>query len=185
VNGGITLELTTAAGTSLRMSTRGRTAEPDDGILTARGSFGNLPAGEVFLAPLEGTTEGEMVVEYAPTRKLESPLTFVVKGGEVVEIRGSDPYRDRLEEKFAESAKNRNIAELGIGTNDKATRPDNVLEAEKILGTVHVALGDNHGFGGTVSTPFHEDFVLYLPTLVSVREDGSREVLLDKGKLLL
>ena len=38
---------------------------------------------------------------------------------------------------------NRNIAELGIGTNDRATRPDNILEAEKILGTIHIALGDN------------------------------------------
>ena len=44
----------------------------------------------------------------------------------------------------------RNLAELGIGTNDKASRPDNVLEAEKILGTIHLALGDNTGFGGII-----------------------------------
>jgi leucyl aminopeptidase (aminopeptidase T) len=112
-------------------------------------------------------------------------LRLTIRQGNVVAIEGDDPYRERLERKFAESPLNRNIAELGIGTNDRATRPDNVLEAEKILGTVHVALGDNAGFGGTVSTPFHEDYVLYRPTLVAEMEDGSRVTVLDDGKLLV
>jgi leucyl aminopeptidase (aminopeptidase T) len=126
-----------------------------------------------------------MVVEYAPTRKLVSPLELVVQEGNVVEIRGNEPYRAKLEQKFTESPKNRNIAELGIGTNDRATRPDNILEAEKILGTIHIALGDNTGFGGTVSTPFHEDYVFYRPTLQIFMGDGSSRTLLDDGKLLL
>ena len=95
---------------------------------------------------------------------------------------GDEPYRLKLEQKFAEGAANRNIAELGIGTNDRATRPDNILEAEKILGTVHIALGDNSGFGGTVSTPFHEDYVFYRPTLTAVMADGSERTLLLHGK---
>lgn len=177
--------LTTPSGTNLDIDIEGRTAKPDDGILTAPGSFGNLPAGEAFLAPVEGTTEGIMVIDYAPTRKLDSPLWLTVRQGNVVAIVGDDPYRKRLEEKFRESSLNRNIAELGIGTNEKATRPDNVLEAEKILGTVHIALGDNAGFGGTISTPFHEDFVLYRPTLVAEMPDGSRVTVLDNGNLLL
>jgi len=152
-------------------------------MLTAPGSFGNLPAGEVYLAPVEGSADGVMKIAFAPTRKLDSPLTVTVTGGEVVAVAGDDPHRDWLEKKFTESAKNRNIAELGIGTNDRATRPDNVLEAEKILGTVHIAFGDNTGFGGTVSTPFHEDYVLYKPTLTGIRADGSRFLLLDNGKL--
>ena len=98
---------------------------------------------------------------------------------------GDDPHRLWLEDKFAESASNRNIAELGIGTNERATRPDNVLEAEKILGTVHVALGDNSGFGGVVSTPFHEDYVLFRPTLVVVARDGEESAILDDGRLLV
>ena len=66
---------------------------------------------------------------------------------------------------------------------DRATRPDNVLEAEKILGTVHIALGDNSGFGGTVSTPYHEDYVFYQPTLTAIRADGTRTTVLRKGSL--
>jgi len=183
VNSAISFELVTPAGTNLSFSIKGRRAEGDDGILTSPGSFGNLPAGEVYLAPLEGTAEGTMVIGYAPTRKLDTPLTLTISAGEVRAVAGDDPHRDWLEKKFAESSKNRNIAELGIGTNDRATRPDNVLEAEKILGTVHIAFGDNSGFGGVVSTPFHEDYVLYSPTLAGVRGDGSRFLILDNGTL--
>lgn len=183
VNGAERLQLSTPNGTWLSFSMQGRRAEGDDGLLTAVGSFGNLPAGEVYLAPLEGTAEGELVIEYAPTRRLVSPLRLVVRQGEVVEISGDEPYREWLESKFAASAKNRNIAELGIGTNDRASRPDNILEAEKILGTVHVALGDNTGFGGTVSTPFHEDYVFYGPTLRALLPGGGERVLLLDGTL--
>lgn len=185
INRASAVEVLCPNGTSMVIGKAGRTAEGDDGLLTAPGSFGNLPAGEVYLAPVEGTCEGQMVLEFAPTRKLETPLVLTVKGGEVVSIQGDDPYRLNLEEKFAESAKNRNIAELGIGTNDKASRPDNILEAEKILGTIHIALGDNSSFGGTVSTPFHEDYVFYRPTLTAIMPDGSRTVLLQDGKHLL
>lgn len=175
----------TPNGTHMRFGKKGRTAEGDDGLLTAPGSFGNLPAGEVYLAPLEGTSEGVMVLEYAPTRKLATPLTLTVKGGRVTAVAGEEPHRLKLEAKFAESDKNRNIAELGIGTNDRASRPDNILEAEKILGTIHIALGDNSGFGGAVQTPFHEDYVFYRPTLTAVAADGTRETLLRDGKLAL
>jgi len=183
VNSAVFMELSTPDGTRLSFSIEGRRAEGDDGLLTCPGSFGNLPAGEVYLAPLEGTAEGVMVIGYAPTRKLNTPLTLTIRGGEVVAVAGDDPHRDWLEKKFAESSKNRNIAELGIGTNDRATRPDNVLEAEKILGTVHIAFGDNTGFGGVVSTPFHEDYVLYTPTLAGKKRDGGSVLILDNGKL--
>lgn len=185
VNRAVTIEVTTPTGTNMRIGKQGRVAEGDDGLLADPGSFGNLPAGEVYLAPLEGTSEGVMVLEYAPTRKLATPVTLVVKGGEVVEVKGEEPHARKLEAKFSESPLNRNIAELGIGTNDRATRPDNILEAEKILGTIHIALGDNSGFGGNVSTPFHEDYVFYKPTLTAIMPDGERKVLLEDGRLLI
>jgi leucyl aminopeptidase (aminopeptidase T) len=185
VNQAVSLEVQTPAGTFLTLSKEGRHAEGDTGDLTRPGSFGNLPAGEVYLAPVEVTAEGTLVIEYAPTGRLQNPLTVTIRKGEAVFLEGDDPYRAHLEQKFAENRSNRNIAELGIGTNDRATRPDNVLEAEKILGTIHVALGDNSGFGGTVSTPFHEDFVCYSPTLTAVDASGNRTVLLKTGVLQL
>jgi leucyl aminopeptidase (aminopeptidase T) len=60
----------------------------------------------------------------------------------------------------------RNVAELGVGTNDRARITGTILEDEKILGTVHVAFGNNASMGGTVKVPFHLDGVILAPTLV-------------------
>ena len=178
------IRITTPNGTDMNICKQGRYAKGDDGLLTSAGSFGNLPAGEAYLAPLEGKCHGVMVIEWGPTRKLDEPLRLIVDNGVVVRIDGNDPHRARLEAKFAEDVNCRNIAELGIGTNDKASRPDNVLEAEKILGTIHIALGDNTGFGGVVSAPFHEDYVFYRPTLTAIMADGSENIIISDGLLL-
>lgn len=179
------IHVTTPNGTDMMLCKHGRNAKGDDGLLVENGSFGNLPAGEAYLAPLEGKSYGTMVIEWGPTRKLDEPIIITVKAGEVVSIVGKDSLRQRLEDKFAENPNCRNIAELGIGTNDKANRPDNVLEAEKILGTIHIALGDNSGFGGAVSAPFHEDYVFYQPTLTAIMEGGVEKVIISDGSLLL
>ncbi|MEF9437813.1 MAG: hypothetical protein L0922_03365 [Candidatus Mariimomonas ferrooxydans] len=97
--------------------------------------------------------------------------------------RGKEKYADYLKTKLLERAENANVAELGIGTNDKASRPDNILESEKILGTIHIALGDNSSFGGKVTTPFHQDFVFFKPTMTLIHKNGRRELLLKDGKL--
>lgn len=179
------IEIKSPNGTSIRFSRKGREAKEDTGILTEPGSFSNLPAGEVYLAPREGTAEGRLVLEWAPTRKLERPLTLHIEKGEVLQLEGNEPFVEYLEGKFAEDRKNRNIAELGIGTNDKAARPDNILESEKILGTIHIALGDNSSFGGTVSTPFHQDFVFFRPTVTLICEKGEKKEILREGRLLI
>lgn len=172
-------------GTVMHICKRGRCADGDDGLLTKPGSFGNLPAGEAYFAPLEGESHGVMVLEWGPTRKLETSLKLTVADGRLVHIEGDEPHRQKLEQKFAENPDCWNLAELGIGTNDKASRPDNVLEAEKIMGTIHLAFGDNTGFGGVVAAPFHEDYVFYQPTVTLVMEDGSEEVILDSGTLMV
>lgn len=177
------IEINTPNGSSIWFSRKGREAKEDTGILTEPGSFSNLPAGEVYLAPMEGIAEGRLVLEWAPTRKLHTPVTVYIEKGEAVKIEGKEPFVKYLEKKFAEDRKNRNIAELGIGTNDKAERPDNILESEKILGTIHIAFGDNSSFGGKVITPFHQDFVFFEPTLTLICEKGERRILLKDGKL--
>ena len=53
-----------------------------------------------------------------------------------------------------------NVAELGIGTNERAELTGNVLEDEKILGTAHVAFGASAAIGGTVQVPVHLDCVV-------------------------
>ena len=183
VNKAESIEIKCPNGTHVTLSKAGRQALSDTGMLTQKGAFGNLPAGEVFLAPLEGTAQGKLVIEWAPTRQLTTPLTLTVGDGAVTEISGDEPYAALLQAKLDEKKENRNIAELGIGTNDRAKRPDNILESEKIFGTIHIALGDNSSFGGTVKTPFHQDFVFFRPTVILKAKDGTHTYLLRDGIL--
>ena len=184
VNAAERIDIRTPNGTRLSFSKKSRKALADTGILTARGSFSNLPAGEVYLAPTEGTAEGKLVLEWGPTRQLESPITLTVKDGYVVDVSGKDKYAGYIRSKLDERKENGNIAELGIGTNRAAKRPDNILESEKILGTIHIALGDNSSFGGNIKTPFHQDFVFFKPTVTLIGKNGGRKDILKTGKLL-
>ncbi|HET6514471.1 MAG TPA: hypothetical protein VFG09_04870 [Thermodesulfovibrionales bacterium] len=179
-----TVEVKTPNGTYLELAKSGRKALPDTGMLTKRGSFGNLPSGEAFFAPLEGTAEGTLILEWAPMRMLSSPIIVTVKNGLVDGIEGEDPFAEILDAKVKERKENGNIAEFGIGMNDRAKRPDNILESEKIMGTIHIALGDNSSFGGKVKTPFHQDFVFFRPTVVLMDRKGNRALLMKDGKLV-
>ncbi|MBC8412890.1 MAG: aminopeptidase [Nitrospira sp.] len=178
------IEIISENGTNIVFSKSGRKAMSDTGIITKPGGFCNLPAGEVYLAPLEGTANGTLVLEWAPTRKLNSPVTVNIKNGIAVSLEGDEVFVKELQTKFDEAKENRNIAELGIGTNDKALRPDNILESEKIFGTIHIAFGDNSSFGGKIRANFHQDFVFFKPTMTLISKTGKRVTLLKKGKLV-
>ena len=67
-----------------------------------------------------------------------------------------------------------------MGTNDRAQLTGNILEDEKILGTVHVAFGASAGIGGTVSVPIHLDVVILD---ASLEVDG--QTVLDHGRYVL
>jgi leucyl aminopeptidase (aminopeptidase T) len=179
------IEVKTPNGTYISFLKKRRKTMTDTGILTRKGSFSNLPAGEVYFAPLEGTSHGKLVLEWGQTNQLESPVTLTVKDGYVVGISGNDPYAEQLSTQLSVRKENANIAELGIGTNEAAKRPDNILESEKILGTIHIALGDNSSFGGSVKTPFHQDFVFFQPTVTLIFEDGRRGDILMDGKVII
>jgi len=183
VNKSERIEIQTPNGSEISFSKKNREVKADTGIITEPGTFSNLPAGEVFLAPIEGTANGKLVLEWAPTRKLKSTVTLHIEKGLVTNVEGKEKYVSYLGDKLSEQKENSNIAELGIGTNDRASRPDNILESEKIFGTIHIALGDNSSFGGTVRTPFHQDFVFFKPTVTLIYKNGRKRFLLKNGKV--
>jgi leucyl aminopeptidase (aminopeptidase T) len=80
----------------------------------------------------------------------------------------------------AQGERGTNLAELGVGTNDRARLTGLVLEDEKILGTVHVAFGASIGIGGTVSVPIHLDVVVLEASL-----DVDGRTVLDGGRYVL
>jgi leucyl aminopeptidase (aminopeptidase T) len=175
------VHIASAKGTDLRLSIEGRKALSDDGDLKSPGSFGNLPAGEGFVAPVEGTARGKLVFDGSirPIGLLHEPLVVEVVDGYAVSFAGpaAAAFRAVVEPHGREAFA---VAELGIGTNDAAELTGEVLEDEKIMGTIHVAFGDNHTFGGTIRVPSHLDGVVMSPT---VAIDGT--TLLEDGRLLL
>jgi leucyl aminopeptidase (aminopeptidase T) len=170
--------VTCPRGTDLELDLDGREAISDDGDLGSPGSFGNLPCGEGFIAPAGG--QGRIVASsLAPLGLSDPPAVLTVRAGRIVAADdGLGPtFLAQLEE-YGDSGTN--LAELGVGTNDQATLTGNVLEDEKILGTVHVAFGASASFGGTVSVPIHLDVVVLDASL----EVDGRPVL-DSGRFVL
>ncbi len=111
---------------------------------------------------------------------LDEPVKLTVQNGYAVKIEGGEGAK-KLEEMLAPFGKEAgNIAELGIGTNDQAALVGIILEDEKVLGTVHVAVGNNASFGGTVTVPVHLDGIITSPTL---EVDG--RLVMQNGKLLV
>jgi leucyl aminopeptidase (aminopeptidase T) len=159
--------VTTALGTDITMPIAGIAAIASTGLIRARGQWGNLPSGEAYLRPDEGRSEGVIVIDgsLAGIGKLASPVRVTVERGMAVEVSGgveADRFREQLE-KAGPAA--RTVAELGVGTNDRAIVTGAILEDEKILGTVHIAFGNNVSMGGTVDVAFHVDGILMRPTL--------------------
>jgi leucyl aminopeptidase (aminopeptidase T) len=148
-------------GTDFTFDLTGRGGIADDGRLAAAGAFGNLPCGEGFIAPLTG--HGRLVVASIAGIGLGHG-DLRVEDGRLVAASG-DEGEKLLETLLAAGELGTNLAELGVGTNEKATLTGNVLEDEKMLGTVHVAFGASMGIGGTVSVPVHLDSVVLEPTL--------------------
>ena len=173
------VRVTTPSGTDLTMSIEGRPPLADTGLYHKPGEWGNLPAGEVCLAPVEGTTNGVLVIDSMGST-VTQPLKVTVKDGWAKRFDGSDA--NKLEGLLKAADRNAyNIGELGIGTNSKARISGEVLEDEKVLGTVHMALGDNTSYqGGHSKSKIHLDGILFQPT---VKVD--KRLLMQKGKLLV
>lgn len=180
---GKTARVTTPAGTDITLSIAGRTGHPDTGLVNKPGLFSNFPAGEAFIAPVEGTANGKFVVDGSMSGAgilTNDPITFIVKDGFVTDITGGEGARRIVEiiKPFGQPA--RNIAELGIGTNDQAELCGSPLEDEKVLGTAHIAIGDNKTFGGNTSVPSHLDGIMLKAT---IEIDG--QVIMQDGKLMI
>jgi aminopeptidase len=170
--------VTCPRGSDLTLDLRGREGIADDGDLTAAGAFGNLPCGEGFISPTGGEGTVHAVV-LAGLGIPEAPVELTLRDGRLADASGEWGARwTALMD--AAGASGRNLAELGVGTNERATLTGNILEDEKMLGTVHVAFGASAGIGGTVSVPIHLDCLVEDATL----DVGGTRVL-DAGRFVL
>lgn len=177
------VKVTAPNGTDITLDITGRKALPSKGLFHNKGESGNLPTGEAYIAPLEGKSNGVFVVDGSMSGVGvidKKPITIQVENGFATKISGG------IQAKKLESTLNkygklaRNIAEFGIGTNDKAKLSGVILEDEKVMGTIHIALGDNKSMGGNVDVPIHLDGIVKKPT---VYFDG--KMIMKNGKLLI
>jgi leucyl aminopeptidase (aminopeptidase T) len=176
--------ITSPGGTDITIPISGIEAIASTGLIHDRGAFGNLPSGEAYLMPEENRSNGIFVVDgsMAGIGDLDgkTPITIKVKDGFATEITGGDEA-DLLREKLsAVGPRAFNTAELGIGTNDAARIIGTILEDEKVMGTIHIALGNNMSMGGTVNVPIHLDGIVKDP---DVELDGRK--IMENGKLLI
>lgn len=177
-----TIRVRTPAGTDLTLSVAGRTAVALTGRVNGPGTFAAMPDGEAAIAPVEGSAEGVVVVEHTMDGigRLDEPIRLAVRAGRVVRIDGGTGAAQLKQLIAAADEGATNVAEFAIGTNDRARLIGSMTEDKKSRGSVHVAIGDNHVIGGTVTSELHLDGLLLRPT---VEVDG--EVLVRDGMLLV
>lgn len=169
VAGSKEVRITTDLGTDLIFDVQGCKWMADTGRCTEPGSFSNLPAGELFVAP--ANVNGTMVIDGAMggIGLLDEPIRIEIEDRRAVGFSGGPAAElEKMVDLAGPLA--RNIAELGIGINPAAELIGVVLEDEKVGGTVHVALGDNSTFGGDVSVDLHLDGIIRSP---KARVDGN------------
>ncbi|MEK6755681.1 MAG: aminopeptidase [Bacteroidota bacterium] len=155
------------AGADVLLPIKGRKAHASSGLFREKGLWGNLPTGEAYLAPLEGQSQGIVVVDgsMASVGMVREPIRITIKDGYATDITGGGEAKRLIELLEPLGKDGRTVAEFGIGTNDKAILTGLILEDEKVMGTIHIAFGDNKSMGGTVRVASHLDGLVKEPTV--------------------
>jgi len=172
-----------AKGTDLAFSIETRSVRVEVGTLEDCFSRGEeceveVPSGEVYVAPVETSAIGVLVVEELQEYGIKN-LELRFERGRIVSFRaerGEGEFRDLLDE--AEGDKDR-IAEFGVGINYGIKPTGYRIYDEKALGTAHVAIGDNVDLGGKNKASIHLDFVLDCPNI-----EVDEVLLMEKGRLV-
>jgi leucyl aminopeptidase (aminopeptidase T) len=175
------VKVITKAGTNLIMPIEGRMIIPSTGVLREKGQSGNMPSGETYLAPIEGKTNGTLVIDgsMAGIGVIKTPIKVEIRDGYAEEITGGEEAQRLIEILDKNGREARAVAEFGVGTNYKAILSGQILEDEKVLGTIHVAFGNNLTMGGTISVNSHLDGLVKSPDVYF-----DDELVMENGKLL-
>jgi len=204
----VAVRVTAPGGTDLVIGLRGRAAKTDDGDFSLPGAGGNLPAGETFISPENGTARGTIVFDGSISLHdgdilIAEPIVCTVRDGFVAAISGGTEAaaltqtielaernaRDYEKDgripagsgaRYARNA--RNIGELGIGLNPLATISGNMLEDEKAFRTCHFAVG--HNYDEDAPALIHLDGLVKAPTITAVMDDGAETAIISGGALL-
>lgn len=167
---GDTCTITTPAGTNFTCKVTGRTPLRGHGYIREPGKSGSPPDFEAAIGPLEGTSEGVLVIDasvpYPGVGVLKEPIRMTVEKGFVTKIEGGE--QAKVLDKALKAYKDQRVylvAEVGCGLNTGAKITGRMLEDEGVYGTMHIGIGDNLSFGGSNQVASHIDALFYNPTL--------------------
>ncbi len=208
LNSSDSVRVTSSSGTDIEVGVRGRKAMRDDGDLRRPGASGNMPAGETFISPALGQTNGTIAFDGSMALAkgeifVKEPILVKVRDGYVKTISGgreAEQLRRSVSagartaramvskgelkpsegEKYARNSKS--IGELGIGLNRKARIVANMLEDEKVYGTCHFAIGSN--YDGDADSLIHLDGLVRSPTITLCKDSGSEREIMVKGRFV-
>jgi|Deesub1362A_J573_1020465.scaffolds.fasta_scaffold02102_2 leucyl aminopeptidase (aminopeptidase T) len=169
-------------GTDLKFSIEGRELGIETGTLRKCLSIGQecvveIPAGEVYVAPIENSADGKLFVQR--TGNIEG-LELIFENGRIVNFKA-----EKREDKFcrliqeADGDKDR-IAEFGIGLNPGVNTLGFSIFDEKAFGSVHIAIGRNIHLGGKNEASIHVDFVIEQPDVFV-----DSEAIIKNGKIVV
>jgi aminopeptidase len=132
-----------APDTDLRFSIAGRTAIKCDGKR-------NVPDGEVFIAPVETSTEGYITYTYPAIKggREVDGVRLEFKNGAVVKATAKK-NEAFLKQMIATDKGSKFLGEFGVGMSPNITKfTKNILFDEKLNFTIHLALGMAYKEGG-------------------------------------
>jgi aminopeptidase len=182
----VTVEVTSPSGTKLLFNTEGRPFFTDTIIDWKEMKWMNLPTGEVIAAPVEDSLEGTLICDMAigGIGPLKNPVELTVKNGAVEETRSEDEeILKRVNNTLETDGWAKVVGEFAFGINPKARFVEEFLEAEKILGTIHIAFGNNTDMpGGRNPSKNHMDFLISKPTVKVTKKSGQTITALKNGE---
>ena len=165
--------------TDIKFSIEGRISEKGDGRH-------NMPCGEVFIAPVEDSTEGHIEFSFPAVRggRMVEGVKLKFKNGKVVEA-SATKNENYLKEMLKTDEGASKLGEFGIGFNKNIQRfVKDILFDEKIGGTIHLALGRSYKEGGgTNESALHWDIIKDLREGGKIIIDG--KVIQENGKFLI
>ncbi|MDD5502730.1 MAG: aminopeptidase [Candidatus Thermoplasmatota archaeon] len=182
-----TVHITAPSGTDLTMNVEDRGFETD--VKIKAGTFGNLPAGELWCGPVENGANGVIMCDgsIGDLGNVKKVLKMTVKKGKLIGIESEDKeLESKVKELTAVDEMASVIGELGIGLNPGARLTGNLLEDEKAGETAHIAFGNNEEMiGGKNTSKTHRDFLFNKPTIEVAYKNGEKKILMNDGKLIL
>ncbi|MDI6916341.1 MAG: aminopeptidase [Thermoplasmatales archaeon] len=180
------VHITAPGGTDIILDIENRGFDSD--VKIKPGTFGNLPAGEIWCAPVENKANGVIVTDgsIGDIGQVKKPLRIEVENGKIVSLQSDDPWLVEKIKKLTSVDKMASvIGELGIGLNPNARITGNLLEDEKAGKTAHIAFGNNEEMSnGKNNSKTHRDFLFYKPTLKVTYKDGNEKIVIKDGDVI-